>query len=204
MANAEDTEPPRRRSSRAGAFARGRSESAVELFLRPSPTENQDHETTTKRSNVAPASHYLRFRIVTATRMGRFRRPEQWSACRWSSVSTNPRLSGSRRAKCCIAEHRRPVRLRQRAPHGAPRKSARPSATSAARSSIPAARRFTSTGTRDPSENSSSTSASPTVLVRIRVDEVDTGVCRIPPGRARNEWVRVRMTSHHDGELLGG
>jgi threonylcarbamoyladenosine tRNA methylthiotransferase MtaB len=27
---------------------------------------------------------------------------------------------------------------------------------------------------------------------------------RIPPGRARNEWVRVRMTSHHDGELLGG
>ena len=27
---------------------------------------------------------------------------------------------------------------------------------------------------------------------------------RIPPGRARNEWVRVRVTSHHDGELLGG
>jgi len=27
---------------------------------------------------------------------------------------------------------------------------------------------------------------------------------RIPPGRARNEWVRVRLTSHHDGELLGG
>jgi threonylcarbamoyladenosine tRNA methylthiotransferase MtaB len=27
---------------------------------------------------------------------------------------------------------------------------------------------------------------------------------RIPPGRARNEWVRVRMTSHHDGELLSG
>lgn len=27
---------------------------------------------------------------------------------------------------------------------------------------------------------------------------------RIPPGRARNEWVRVRMTSHDDGELLGG
>ena len=25
---------------------------------------------------------------------------------------------------------------------------------------------------------------------------------RIPPGRARNEWVRIRMTSHHDGELL--
>jgi threonylcarbamoyladenosine tRNA methylthiotransferase MtaB len=27
---------------------------------------------------------------------------------------------------------------------------------------------------------------------------------RIPAGRARNEWVRLRMTSHHDGELLGG
>jgi threonylcarbamoyladenosine tRNA methylthiotransferase MtaB len=27
---------------------------------------------------------------------------------------------------------------------------------------------------------------------------------RIPPGRARNEWVRVRVTSHHDGELLRG
>ena len=27
---------------------------------------------------------------------------------------------------------------------------------------------------------------------------------RIPPGRARNEWVRVRVTSHHDGEPLGG
>ena len=27
---------------------------------------------------------------------------------------------------------------------------------------------------------------------------------RIPPGRARNEWVRVRLTSHDDGELLGG
>jgi threonylcarbamoyladenosine tRNA methylthiotransferase MtaB len=27
---------------------------------------------------------------------------------------------------------------------------------------------------------------------------------KIPPGRARNEWVRVRLTSHHDGELLGG
>jgi len=27
---------------------------------------------------------------------------------------------------------------------------------------------------------------------------------RIPPGRTRNEWVRVRVTSHHDGELLGG
>ena len=27
---------------------------------------------------------------------------------------------------------------------------------------------------------------------------------RIPPGRARNEWVRVRMTSDDDGELLGG
>jgi threonylcarbamoyladenosine tRNA methylthiotransferase MtaB len=26
---------------------------------------------------------------------------------------------------------------------------------------------------------------------------------RIPAGRTRNEWVRVRMTSHHDGELLG-
>jgi len=27
---------------------------------------------------------------------------------------------------------------------------------------------------------------------------------RIPPGRRRNEWVRVRLTSHHDGELLAG
>jgi threonylcarbamoyladenosine tRNA methylthiotransferase MtaB len=27
---------------------------------------------------------------------------------------------------------------------------------------------------------------------------------RIPPGRARNEWVRVRMTSEDGGELLGG
>jgi threonylcarbamoyladenosine tRNA methylthiotransferase MtaB len=27
---------------------------------------------------------------------------------------------------------------------------------------------------------------------------------RIPAGRARNEWVRVRMTSEHDGELLSG
>jgi threonylcarbamoyladenosine tRNA methylthiotransferase MtaB len=27
---------------------------------------------------------------------------------------------------------------------------------------------------------------------------------RIPPGRARNEWVRVRVVSHDDGELLGG
>jgi threonylcarbamoyladenosine tRNA methylthiotransferase MtaB len=27
---------------------------------------------------------------------------------------------------------------------------------------------------------------------------------RIPPGRARNEWVRVRLTSQHDGELLPG
>ncbi len=27
---------------------------------------------------------------------------------------------------------------------------------------------------------------------------------RIPPGQARNAWVRVRMTSHHDGELLAG
>jgi threonylcarbamoyladenosine tRNA methylthiotransferase MtaB len=26
---------------------------------------------------------------------------------------------------------------------------------------------------------------------------------RIPPGRVRNEWVRVRIASHHDGELLG-
>jgi threonylcarbamoyladenosine tRNA methylthiotransferase MtaB len=26
---------------------------------------------------------------------------------------------------------------------------------------------------------------------------------RIPAGRARNEWVQLRMTSHHDGELLG-
>ena len=27
---------------------------------------------------------------------------------------------------------------------------------------------------------------------------------RIPPGRKRNEWVRLRLTSHHDGELLSG
>jgi threonylcarbamoyladenosine tRNA methylthiotransferase MtaB len=27
---------------------------------------------------------------------------------------------------------------------------------------------------------------------------------RIPPGRARNEWVRLRLTSHDNGELLGG
>jgi threonylcarbamoyladenosine tRNA methylthiotransferase MtaB len=27
---------------------------------------------------------------------------------------------------------------------------------------------------------------------------------QIPPGRARNEWVRVRLTSHDDGELLSG
>jgi len=27
---------------------------------------------------------------------------------------------------------------------------------------------------------------------------------RIPPGRTRNEWVRVRITSHDDGELLSG
>jgi len=27
---------------------------------------------------------------------------------------------------------------------------------------------------------------------------------RIPPGRQRNEWVRLRLTSHDDGELLGG
>jgi threonylcarbamoyladenosine tRNA methylthiotransferase MtaB len=27
---------------------------------------------------------------------------------------------------------------------------------------------------------------------------------RIPPGLMRNEWVRVRPTSHHDGELLAG
>jgi threonylcarbamoyladenosine tRNA methylthiotransferase MtaB len=27
---------------------------------------------------------------------------------------------------------------------------------------------------------------------------------RIRPGRVRNEWVRVRLTSHHDGELLSG
>jgi threonylcarbamoyladenosine tRNA methylthiotransferase MtaB len=25
---------------------------------------------------------------------------------------------------------------------------------------------------------------------------------RIPPGQARNQWVRLRLTSHHDGELL--
>jgi threonylcarbamoyladenosine tRNA methylthiotransferase MtaB len=27
---------------------------------------------------------------------------------------------------------------------------------------------------------------------------------RIPPGRRRNEWIRVRITSHHDGQLLAG
>lgn len=27
---------------------------------------------------------------------------------------------------------------------------------------------------------------------------------RIPPGCLRNEWVRIRITSHHDGELLTG
>jgi threonylcarbamoyladenosine tRNA methylthiotransferase MtaB len=27
---------------------------------------------------------------------------------------------------------------------------------------------------------------------------------RVPPGRPRNQWVRVRVTSHHDGELLSG
>ena len=27
---------------------------------------------------------------------------------------------------------------------------------------------------------------------------------RIPPGRPRNQWVRVRVASHHDGELLAG
>ena len=27
---------------------------------------------------------------------------------------------------------------------------------------------------------------------------------RIPPGRARNEWVRVRLTSQDDGEMLRG
>jgi threonylcarbamoyladenosine tRNA methylthiotransferase MtaB len=27
---------------------------------------------------------------------------------------------------------------------------------------------------------------------------------RIPPGCARNEWVRLRLISHHDGELLAG
>jgi threonylcarbamoyladenosine tRNA methylthiotransferase MtaB len=27
---------------------------------------------------------------------------------------------------------------------------------------------------------------------------------RIPPGRLRNEWVRLRLTSQHDGELLSG
>jgi hypothetical protein len=26
---------------------------------------------------------------------------------------------------------------------------------------------------------------------------------RIPPGRARNEWVRLRLASQHHGELLG-
>jgi threonylcarbamoyladenosine tRNA methylthiotransferase MtaB len=27
---------------------------------------------------------------------------------------------------------------------------------------------------------------------------------RIPPGRVRNEWVQVRVVSHHDGEVLSG
>ena len=27
---------------------------------------------------------------------------------------------------------------------------------------------------------------------------------RIPPGRSRNEWIRLRVTSHHDGEMLSG
>jgi threonylcarbamoyladenosine tRNA methylthiotransferase MtaB len=27
---------------------------------------------------------------------------------------------------------------------------------------------------------------------------------RIPPGRQRNEWVRLRIASHRDGELLAG
>ena len=27
---------------------------------------------------------------------------------------------------------------------------------------------------------------------------------RIPPGRARNQWVDVRVASHHDGEVLSG
>jgi threonylcarbamoyladenosine tRNA methylthiotransferase MtaB len=27
---------------------------------------------------------------------------------------------------------------------------------------------------------------------------------RIPPGHARNEWVQVRVASHHDGEVLSG
>jgi threonylcarbamoyladenosine tRNA methylthiotransferase MtaB len=27
---------------------------------------------------------------------------------------------------------------------------------------------------------------------------------RVPPVRPRNQWVRVRVTSHHDGELLSG
>jgi threonylcarbamoyladenosine tRNA methylthiotransferase MtaB len=27
---------------------------------------------------------------------------------------------------------------------------------------------------------------------------------RVPPGCVRNQWVRVRVVSHHDGELLGG
>ncbi len=27
---------------------------------------------------------------------------------------------------------------------------------------------------------------------------------KIPPGRTRNEWVNVRLVSHHDGELLSG
>jgi threonylcarbamoyladenosine tRNA methylthiotransferase MtaB len=27
---------------------------------------------------------------------------------------------------------------------------------------------------------------------------------KVPPGRGRNEWVSVRLTSQHDGELLGG
>jgi threonylcarbamoyladenosine tRNA methylthiotransferase MtaB len=27
---------------------------------------------------------------------------------------------------------------------------------------------------------------------------------RIPPGRSRNEWIRLRVLSHHDGEMLSG
>jgi tRNA A37 methylthiotransferase MiaB len=27
---------------------------------------------------------------------------------------------------------------------------------------------------------------------------------RVPPLHSRNQWVRVRVTSDHDGELLGG
>jgi threonylcarbamoyladenosine tRNA methylthiotransferase MtaB len=27
---------------------------------------------------------------------------------------------------------------------------------------------------------------------------------RVRPGAARNQWVNVRVTSHHDGEVLGG